>query len=129
MDLQHSRKESGPPGRYNRASTARTPWRWYPASSITMSLLVSAVSVVISILSDRLPRRFESVGELHRQRAIATDYVRSAGAPDAPALAPYPVQRGLTAAMRDAAGKSRDVHRMQAWAGQAAALARAEPAG
>jgi len=33
------------------------------------------------------------------------------------------------AAMRDAAGRSRDVHRMQAWAGQAAALARAEPAG
>ena len=62
-------------------------------------------------------------------RAIATDYVRSAGAPDVPAPAPYPVQRGLTAAMRDAAGKSRDVHRMQAWAGQAAALARAEPAG
>jgi len=31
--------------------------------------------------------------------------------------------------MRDAAARSRDVHRMQAWAGQAAALARAEPAG
>jgi nitronate monooxygenase len=62
-------------------------------------------------------------------RAIATDYVCSATAPDTPAPAPYPVQRGLTAAMRDVAGKSRDVHRMQAWAGQAAALARAEPAG
>jgi nitronate monooxygenase len=61
-------------------------------------------------------------------RAVATDYVRAA-APGAPPPAPYPVQRGLTAAMRDAAGRSRDVHRMQAWAGQAAALARAEPAG
>jgi nitronate monooxygenase len=62
-------------------------------------------------------------------RAIATDYVRAAAAPGAPPPAPYPVQRGLTAAMRDAAVRSRDVHRMQAWAGQAAALARAEPAG
>jgi nitronate monooxygenase len=62
-------------------------------------------------------------------RAIATDYVRAAAAPGAPPPAPYPVQRALTAAMRDAAGRSRDVHRMQAWAGQAAALARSEPAG
>ena len=62
-------------------------------------------------------------------RAIATDYARAATVLGAPVPAPYPVQRALTAAMRDAAGKARDVHRMQAWAGQAAALARPEPAG
>ncbi len=62
-------------------------------------------------------------------RSVATAYVRAAAAPDAPAPAPYPVQRGLTQPMRDAAGKAGDVDRMQAWAGQAAAMARAEPAG
>jgi nitronate monooxygenase len=61
-------------------------------------------------------------------RSVATDYAKALAAPGAPAPAPYPVQRGLTAAMREAGGKARDVHRMQAWAGQAAALARAEPA-
>lgn len=59
-------------------------------------------------------------------RSLATDYVCAAAGADAPALAPYPVQRGLTAGMRAAA---RDVSRMQAWAGQSAGLARAEPAG
>ncbi|HTD07041.1 nitronate monooxygenase [Undibacterium sp.] len=61
-------------------------------------------------------------------RSIATDYVKAVTAPGAPAPAPYPVQRGLTAAMRAEALKLGDVQRMQAWAGQAAALARAEPA-
>lgn len=61
-------------------------------------------------------------------RSIATDYVRAAMAADAPAPAPYPVQRGLTTAMRADAQKIGDIHRMQAWAGQSAALARAESA-
>ena len=61
-------------------------------------------------------------------RALATDYVRAAALPDAPPPAPYPVQRGLTQAMRDAAARDNDLSRMQAWAGQAAMLARAEPA-
>ncbi|HEU4582356.1 MAG TPA: nitronate monooxygenase [Polyangiaceae bacterium] len=61
-------------------------------------------------------------------RSIATAYALAASAPGAPAPAPYPVQRGLTAAMRQAAFRAGDVQRMQAWAGQSAALARAEPA-
>ena len=61
-------------------------------------------------------------------RSIATDYVRAALAADAPRPAPYPVQRGLTAPMRAAAQKDGDVHRMQVWAGQSAAQAKAEPA-
>ncbi len=62
-------------------------------------------------------------------RALATRYTLAAAAPDAPAPAPYPVQRGLTAGMRALAQKQGDVQRMQAWAGQSAALGRAEPAG
>jgi nitronate monooxygenase len=62
-------------------------------------------------------------------RAIATKYALAASAADAPKPAPYPVQRGLTGKMREAGQKAGDVHRMQAWAGQAAAFARDEPAG
>ena len=61
-------------------------------------------------------------------RSIATEYVRAAAGPDAPPAAPYPIQRGVTAAMREAAQRTGDVQRMQAWAGQSAAMARDEPA-
>jgi nitronate monooxygenase len=61
-------------------------------------------------------------------RSIATNYVRAAMAEDSPVPAPYPVQRGLTTAMRALAQKEGDVQRMQAWAGQSAALAKAESA-
>ena len=61
-------------------------------------------------------------------RSITTAYAREATAPGAPAPAPYPVQRGLTQAMRDAAIKDNDIGRMQAWAGQSTRLAPARPA-
>ena len=61
-------------------------------------------------------------------RSLATEYVRAAVSGGAPQPAPYPVQRGLTTAMRAAAQKAGDLSRMQAWAGQSAQLARAEPA-
>jgi nitronate monooxygenase len=60
-------------------------------------------------------------------RSVATDYVRASHT--GPTAAPYPVQRGLTAAMREAARQEGDAERMQMWAGQSARFARAEPAG
>jgi len=62
-------------------------------------------------------------------RSVSTAYVRAATMPDAPEPAPYPVQRALTAPMRAAAAAANDIERMQAWAGQSAALAQNRPAG
>ncbi|MBK0328713.1 nitronate monooxygenase [Rhodobacteraceae bacterium F11138] len=58
-------------------------------------------------------------------RAIRTAYTQ---ATDAPAPAPYPVQRALTGPMRAAAAKQGNIDAMQAWAGQSAGLARPDPA-
>jgi nitronate monooxygenase len=62
-------------------------------------------------------------------RAVATDFVRAVASPDAPRPAPYPVQRGLTAAMKEAGAAAGDHHRMQLFAGQSAAMAKPVPAG
>lgn len=62
-------------------------------------------------------------------RALATDYVRAANGSNIASPAPYPVQRGLTGPMRADAAKNNDIERMQAWAGQSAALGTDDDAG
>ena len=62
-------------------------------------------------------------------RSVATDFVKAAASPESPRPAPYPVQRGLTAAMKAAGAAANDPHRMQLWAGQAAAMAKPIAAG
>ncbi|MFT4197841.1 MAG: nitronate monooxygenase [Pseudoxanthomonas sp.] len=62
-------------------------------------------------------------------RALATAYVRAAATVDAPPPRPHPVQRGLSARMRQAALGENRLDAMQAWAGQAAWLAPTAPAG
>jgi nitronate monooxygenase len=62
-------------------------------------------------------------------RGIANAYAHASADPNSPAPAPYPLQRGLTRAMREAASKAGQSDRMQMWAGQSAKVARTEPAG
>jgi nitronate monooxygenase len=61
-------------------------------------------------------------------RSLPTAYVRAATAPGAPAAAAYPVQSGLTQAMRSRALEANVLDGLSAWAGQSAARARAAPA-
>jgi nitronate monooxygenase len=96
-----------------RCPEAKTPGAWADAIGTTMP----EDTVITRTLTGR------------PARSIATEYVRAATAATAPKPAPYPVQRGLTAPMREAAAKANDISRMQAWAGQSARLAKAEPAG
>ena len=61
-------------------------------------------------------------------RSVATAYARAANSPETPDPAPYPVQRGLTGAMRAEGTSNDDIDRIQAWAGQSARLAKDRPA-
>lgn len=61
-------------------------------------------------------------------RSVATAYARAANSAETPDPAPYPVQRGLTGAMRAEGTRNNDIDRIQAWAGQSARLAEARPA-
>src|SRR5471032_2613700 len=109
-------------------------WSWAPAAQIGTGFLRCPEAKISAAWANALARTAPEDTMVSRVfsgragRSIATNYVRAATAESAPASAPYPVQRGLTALMRAAAQKNDDVQRMQAWAGQSAALGRAEPA-
>ena len=89
----------------------------HPAWAEALACVAPEDTIVTSVFSGRAGR------------SVATDYALAAIADEAPPPAPYPVQRGLTAAMRAQAAQTGDVQRMQAWAGQSVRLGRAEPAG
>ncbi|HLH03773.1 MAG TPA: nitronate monooxygenase [Bryobacteraceae bacterium] len=103
------------------------------AVQIGTGLLRAPESTIHPAYADRLARTEAHDTMLTRAfsgrlgRSVATTYVRAAA--NGPAPAPYPVQRGLTSAMREAARQAADPERMQLWAGQSAKFAQAEPAG
>ena len=62
-------------------------------------------------------------------RAIRNQFTDAAGNSLNPAPAPFPIQRALTAKMRSKAVEENNIATMQAWAGQAASLAKKFDAG
>jgi nitronate monooxygenase len=106
------------------------------AVQVGTALLASPEAGIAPVWAQALPELAPTRTQLTRAfsgrwgRAIGNAYVRAAAAAEAPEPAPYPVQRGLTAAMRREAEEAGDLQRLQAWAGQAAGLCQlGEPAG
>lgn len=79
-----------------------------------------ADAIGTALPEDTIPTRAFS-GRLGR--SIRTAYTEAAE--QGPTPAPYPIQRNITKAMRTGAT---EINKMQAWAGQSAKFARAEPA-
>jgi nitronate monooxygenase len=105
------------------------------AVEIGTGFLRTPEAAIPSAWADRLAATFPEDTMITRAfsgragRSIRTAYASAAAQLDAPPPAPYPVQRGLTGTMRAEAARANDIDRMQAWAGQSAGLAAAEPAG
>ncbi|MFA0923244.1 NAD(P)H-dependent flavin oxidoreductase [Xanthomonas fragariae] len=104
------------------------------AAQICTGLLRTPEAAVPSVWSDALVKAEPEQTQPTRAfsgrlgRALDTPYVHAARAADAPPPAPYPVQRGLTAPMRQAAVRDNHLDTMQAWAGQSAWMAPVQPA-
>ncbi|OLP89455.1 hypothetical protein AK812_SmicGene29087 [Symbiodinium microadriaticum] len=92
---------------------------------MTMLVLFAVLAVFTCMRKKNLaqPMAAEPPG-----RSFKTAYALAAVAPEAPEPAPYPVQRGLTAAMRTHAAKEQSLDGMMAWAGQSARLSKTSPA-
>jgi nitronate monooxygenase len=101
------------------------------AVQVGTALLRSPEAAVAPVWSEALARTLPEDTVATRAfsgrlaRAIRSEWTEAVGE-DA---LPYPLQRAATGPMREAAAKAGDVGHMQLWAGQAASLARAEPAG
>ena len=116
------RRRGADPGRQRRADRHRLPalpgGEHHPAWA--------------DALADRAARGHGGHARLQRAAsaaAIATDYARAAAAPDAPrAGALSGATRPDRSDARRGGAQATIIERMQAWAGQAATLARAEPA-
>jgi nitronate monooxygenase len=99
------------------------------ARGVAAALMLGASAAQIGSAFLRCPEAGVHPAWAEALARVAPDYALAAIDDEAPPPAPYPVQRGLTAAMRAQAAETGDLQRMQAWAGQSVRLGRAEPAG